>query len=162
MSHTGFIYDSFYDASSAFGDFNRSFNAALDARLEEPSMPTATNDVASSDNMGMLIPSMDRHESIETNEVTATLELPGIKKEDVYIEIRGGNLVIFGETTVAQDLDKDGYAIRERRFGKFFREIPLPPEAQPEDVNASMENGILKVEFPKWISKQDLKKIEIH
>ena len=75
---------------------------------------------------------MDLHESTKTNEVTAIIELPGINKEDVCIEIRESRLVISGETTVCKELDKDGYAIRERRFGKFSKEI-----AVPEGVNVS-------------------------
>ena len=69
---------------------------------------------------------MDLHESKETDEITATFELPGMKKEDVSIDVHQNRLIISGQSTVTERLDKDGYSVRERRFGRFSRAIPLP------------------------------------
>lgn len=74
-----------------------------------------------------LSPKMDLHESKEKNELTAIIELPGVNKEDVSVEILDGCLIISGERTVSKDLDKAGYAVRERRFGRFSRAIRLSP-----------------------------------
>ena len=70
---------------------------------------------------------MDLHEDAEKNTVTATFELPGMKKEDVQIGIHDGRLTVSGETKVSEEHNKDGYAVRERRFGKFSRTLRLPP-----------------------------------
>ena len=69
---------------------------------------------------------MDVHEDAQGNTVTATFELPGLKKEDVNIDIHNNVLSISGESKVSSDRDENGYAVRERRYGKFSRSIPLP------------------------------------
>jgi HSP20 family molecular chaperone IbpA len=69
---------------------------------------------------------MDLHENSESNTVTATFELPGLKKEDVHIDSQNGQLTISGESKISSDHDENGYAVRERRFGKFSRTLRLP------------------------------------
>ena len=69
---------------------------------------------------------MDLHEDDTTNTVTATFELPGLKKEDVNIDVHDGRLVVSGETKTVEDKEEGGYAIRERKYGKFSRTLRLP------------------------------------
>ena len=69
---------------------------------------------------------MDLHESKDKNELTATFELPGMKKEDVSIDVHNNRLIVSGKTSVSNDLDQEGYVRRERRFGSFSRMLPLP------------------------------------
>ena len=49
-----------------------------------------------------------------------------MRKEDVNIEVHNNRLTISGESKVANDRDNDGYIVRERRWGKFTRTLPLP------------------------------------
>ena len=69
---------------------------------------------------------MDVHEDEKANQVTASFELPGLKKEDVNIDVHNNVLTISGESKTSSDRDEDGYAVRERRYGKFSRALPLP------------------------------------
>ena len=69
--------------------------------------------------------SMDIHEDEKSNVVTATFELPGLKKEDVSIDIQNNVLSISGESKASSERNEQGYAVRERRYGKFSRSIPL-------------------------------------
>jgi HSP20 family protein len=69
---------------------------------------------------------MDLHENAESNTVTASFELPGMKKEDVQIDAQNGWLSVSAESKMPETHDKDRYAIRERRFGKFSRTLQLP------------------------------------
>ena len=69
---------------------------------------------------------MDLHEDKEKNLVTATCELPGLSKENVSIDVRDNVLTVSGESTISSEHDEKGYAVRERRFGKFSRSLPLP------------------------------------
>ena len=69
---------------------------------------------------------MDLHESKETGEMTATFECPGLKKEDINIEIHQNRLIVSGQSATSNEQDQDGYAVRERRFGRFSRALPLP------------------------------------
>lgn len=69
---------------------------------------------------------MDLYESPDKNQMTATFELPGLSKDKVHIDIQNGNLAVSGETTQLFEQREQGYAIKERKFGKFVRTIRLP------------------------------------
>ena len=69
---------------------------------------------------------MDVHEDKEKNLVTATFELPGLTKENVNIDVHNNLLTVSGESKISSERDENGYAVRERRYGKFSRSIPLP------------------------------------
>ena len=69
---------------------------------------------------------MDVHEDAKSKTVTATFELPGLKKEDVNIDVHNNVLTISGESKISSERDENGYAVRERRYGRFERSIPLP------------------------------------
>jgi HSP20 family molecular chaperone IbpA len=69
---------------------------------------------------------MDLHEDSEADIVTATFELPGLKKEDVEINVHDGRLTVTAESKISDHYEKDGYVIRERRFGKYARTLHLP------------------------------------
>lgn len=73
---------------------------------------------------------MDIHEDPEKNLVTATFELPGLKKEDVSIDVQNNRLVVSGETTFSKESNEEGYIVKQRRRGKFSRMIPLPQGTQ--------------------------------
>jgi HSP20 family protein len=92
---------------------------------------------------------MDLHENKETNTVTATFELPGLKKEDVQLEVQDGRLTVSAENKVSSEHASEGYAVRERRFGRISRTLRLPQGVKEEDIKASLENGVLTVTFPK-------------
>ena len=69
---------------------------------------------------------MDLHEDREKNVVTATFELPGLAKENVQLDVKDNVLTVSGESTLSSEHNEKGYAVRERRFGKFSRALPLP------------------------------------
>ncbi|KAL0069838.1 hypothetical protein AAF712_003108 [Marasmius tenuissimus] len=104
---------------------------------------------------------MDLHEDNEKNIVTATYELPGLKKEDVNIDVHDGRLTVSGETKISSDHEENGYAIRERRFGKFSRTLQLPRGVKEDEIKASLENGVLTVTFPKTGKEAEPRKITV-
>lgn len=69
---------------------------------------------------------MDIHGSKDKNEVTVTFEMPGMKKDDVTIDIHQNRLRVSGHNRSLTDLDEEGYRHRERRVGQFVRTITLP------------------------------------
>jgi HSP20 family molecular chaperone IbpA len=69
---------------------------------------------------------MDLHEGAESNIVTATFELPGLNKDNVQIDVQNGRLSISGETEHSSEHKESGYAVRERKHGKFTRTLQLP------------------------------------
>ncbi|KAF9259864.1 HSP20-like chaperone [Marasmius fiardii PR-910] len=145
-----YYYEPFYN-------FDRFFDEALSR--------SGHNQQGSGNNNHSLVtsfkPKMDLHENDEKNIVTASFELPGMKKEDVNIDIRDGRLTVSGETKISEEHEKDGYAVRERRFGKFSRTLQLPRGVKEEEIKASFNNGILTVIFPKTGKEAEPRKVTI-
>ncbi|PPR00022.1 hypothetical protein CVT24_009029 [Panaeolus cyanescens] len=106
-------------------------------------------------------PRMDLHEDNQKNLVTATFEFPGVSKENINIDMQNGRLTVSAETNQSTEHDANGYAVRERHFGKFSRTLQLPQGVKDEEIKASMENGILTVTFPKTAPELAPKKITI-
>ncbi|TCD62353.1 hypothetical protein EIP91_006982 [Steccherinum ochraceum] len=152
MSLSRFVtYDPFYD-------FDRLFDEAFAARANG----NQNNQVERNTAPRSMRPRMDVHEDNQNNVVLATFELPGLKKEDVNIDVHNNMLIVSGESKVSTDHDENGYAVRERRYGKFSRSIPLPQGVKNEDIQASLDNGVLSVKFPKSTPEQAPKKIAIN
>jgi HSP20 family protein len=66
------------------------------------------------------------HEDTEKNIITATLELPGIKKEDVQLIIQNNILTVSVENKISSEYEESGYIVRERHIGKLSRSLVLP------------------------------------
>ena len=90
---------------------------------------------------------IDLHQDDDNLHVTASL--PGVKPEDVEVTITGQILLIKGELKGDETVDDDQYVYRERRFGRFSRQIELPVRVMGEQAKASFENGLLKLTIPK-------------
>jgi len=69
---------------------------------------------------------MDLHEDAEKNIVTASFEFPGVSKEGINILVQNNRLTVSAETKQSTEHNEDGYAIRERAFGKYSRTLQLP------------------------------------
>ncbi len=68
---------------------------------------------------------MDLHEDAAKNIVTTTFELPGLKKEDIEINVHDSRLTVSGESKISSEHEENGYAVRERKFGKFSKALRL-------------------------------------
>ncbi|VDC06853.1 unnamed protein product [Peniophora sp. CBMAI 1063] len=154
MSLTHFFYEPFYSLS----DFDRLFDEAFQARNGSSRSGQVARQNSS---LSALRPKMDVHEDKEKNVVTAMFELPGLKKEDVSIDVQNSVLTVSGETKVDETKEQDGYAVRERRFGKFSRSIPVPQGIKEEEIKASLDNGVLSVSFPRTAPEAQPKKISV-
>lgn len=77
------------------------------------------------------------------------MEVPGIAKEDLQVEISAGQLTVTGEKRI-ESSRKDGNAIiTERAFGQFCRVLPLPADVETDNASASYADGILAIDLPK-------------
>jgi HSP20 family protein len=88
-------------------------------------------------------------------------ELPGLKPEDVKVEVMDDALVIQGERKFTQEEKQGGVHRSEMRYGQFYRSIPLPEGVNPEQVRAKFENGILEVTTPVPQQKSNARQIPI-
>ena len=76
-------------------------------------------------------------------------DMPGVKKEDVQVELDDGDIVIQGETRREEETQEDQYYRMERSVGRFYRRVPVPFEVNPEDVQANMSDGVLEIRIRK-------------
>ena len=129
---------------------------------------------------------MDLYENKDNNLMTATFELPGLAKDNIQIDVQDGNLAVSGESSQSSEQREQGYAVKERKYGRFVRTIRLPDgtkvrnefpfvsesfqvglgsdgtfHLQSKDIKASMENGILTVTYPKSSPGQEAQRITI-
>ena len=78
---------------------------------------------------------------------TAEVELPGVARDDISVELAGQELVISGEFA---DTAKEGRALRRgRRSGRFEYRVLLPGQAEADKVTAALADGVLTVTVPK-------------
>jgi HSP20 family protein len=76
-------------------------------------------------------------------------ELPGVKGDELDIQVTGKNLAISGERKIAAEGEGARYHRREREAGTFSRMIGLPGEVDADNVEANLENGVLSITVPK-------------
>ncbi|MCP5467919.1 MAG: Hsp20/alpha crystallin family protein [Deltaproteobacteria bacterium] len=93
------------------------------------------------------VPSIDVAESPET--LSISVELPGMKKDDVKITVREGILTISGEKKFKEEEKKENYYRIERSYGSFVRSFNLPNTVDSEAIRAQFENGVLELAIPK-------------
>jgi len=89
-------------------------------------------------------------------------DLPGVKKEDIKINVKGNMITLSGERKHKKEVKKEDYHRVESSFGKFERSFTLPEGADVENITASNEDGVLEVVIPKLKSETDkVKNIEV-
>ena len=78
-------------------------------------------------------------------EFVVRAELPGLKKEDVKIELTDDGLTIHGERRSEHEENGEGYYRSEFTYGSFHRRVPLPEGANSDDATAKFHDGVLEV-----------------
>ncbi|KAL1348371.1 hypothetical protein HN51_024364 [Arachis hypogaea] len=91
------------------------------------------------------------------------VDLPGLKKEEVKVEVEDGRVLqISGERSREQEQKDDRWHRVERSTGKFMRRFRLPENANMDEIRAAMENGVLTITVPKVEEKKpEIKSIQI-
>lgn len=89
-------------------------------------------------------------------------ELAGMKRDEIDIEIRGDRLVLKGDKRSFNEDQKDNYYHMERRYGSFYRAIPLDVDVDEAKCDATFQDGLLTITLPKKEEqKSKSKKIKI-
>ena len=92
-------------------------------------------------------PAMDVYE--EGDNLVVEAHLPGMKPEDLDINVQQGVLTISGRTELEQERKDRNYLLREQRSGRFSRSLQLPATYRTEECRADYEHGVLRLTFPK-------------
>jgi HSP20 family protein len=109
-------------------------------------------------NRDSFIPSIDISET--DGQFLITAELPGMKKEDINLNIENGGLTIHGERKSEQEEKGKTFHRVETRRGSFNRSFQLPDYVDEDTINASYKNGVLQISMDKAENKVK-KQIEI-
>ncbi len=110
---------------------------------------------------GEIAPSIDIYE--EGDEVVVKAELPGLKKEDIEVNLTEDSITISGEKKKEEKVERKGYCRHERSYGSFARSFLLPSEVRTDDAKADFKDGVLEIRIPKTEeAKKKVKKVTIH
>ena len=124
---------------SPFGELER-MRSHMDRLFEDSMMPYRFPQAG-------VFPLINLTEDKDSYHVRA--ELPGVKADELDIQVTGNNIAISGERKIAAEEEGARYHRREREAGTFSRMIGLPGEVDTDKVEAKLDNGILTVEVSK-------------
>jgi HSP20 family protein len=111
--------------------------------------------------MGVVSPDMDIFE--DGNDVVVKAEMPGMKKEDIEVNLTDDTVTVSGEKKKEEKVEKKDYYRVERSYGSFSRSFRLPKEVQSDKAKATFKDGVLEIRVPKTpeaISKEKKLTIE--
>ncbi len=103
-------------------------------------------------------PSVNTRE--DEKEYTIEVDLPGVEKDKISVDLNNNVLTISGERKLKNEDKKDEYYKLESFYGRFSRAFTLPENADQEGIRANAQDGVLEISIPKK-TKSDAKKIEI-
>jgi HSP20 family protein len=95
------------------------------------------------------------------DELVVRADLPGLKKDDISVDVANNVLTIRGERKEESKEEREGYYWHERSEGSFYRSIPLPEGANVEQARARFEDGVLEVALPAPKEREGGRHIEV-
>jgi HSP20 family protein len=97
-------------------------------------------------------PAVDIYEA--ENGIVVAVELPGVSKENVSVEVKDDVLTLTGERLANPAISEDSYYRRERLFGPFKRSFTLNQNIKPDQIKATFKDGVLQIEIPRPVQEQ--------
>ena len=85
----------------------------------------------------------------EGNDVVVKAELPGMKKDDLEVNLTDDTITVSGEKKKEEKIEKKDYYRVERSYGSFTRSFRLPKEVQSDKAKANFKDGVLEIRVPK-------------
>ncbi len=139
-----------YNPNRQVREFRRGFEI-LNSMLDEFTTPTQSGF------KGDFTPSINTREGEFAYHVE--VDLPGMKKEDINIQIENNTLVISGERKMKEEIKEENYYKIESSFGSFSRSFSLPEDIDVENIHAESTDGVLEVVIPK-LKKEKIDKVK--
>ena len=106
-----------------------------------------TSPLSIRDGWSMATPAIDMYQT--DNDVVVKASIPGIKADEVQINVTGDILTLKGEVKQEEERKDRAWHLREHRFGSFERSVVLPTDVKSDQAEAVFENGILTITLPK-------------
>lgn len=103
-------------------------------------------------------PSVDVQDT--EDKVLVTADVPGVEKKDITVNVRGDMLEITAEKKTEEEKTGEGYVRRERGYSRFYRRMSLPTEVDPNKIDATLKDGVLRIEMAKS-AQPEVKKIAV-
>ncbi len=145
-----------HNRSSEFGERGEqslSLRHAMD-RLLQDAFVTSTG----ASGAGQIWPTLDILNTEDAFVVVASL--PGVQPDDVEITLENQTLSIRGQIGDESESEQGEYLYRERKFGRFSRQVQFPTRVDPESAEANFANGVLRLRVPK-AAETKARRIEI-
>jgi len=95
------------------------------------------------------------------NKLVVSVDLPGVKRDDVNVEVEQDAITIQGERRQESTTNERGLYRSERSYGSFYRQIPLPEGANPDSANATFRDGVLEIELDAPQQQSKGRRLEI-
>lgn len=96
---------------------------------------------------GAWVPAVDIYET--NDDVVVKAELPGVEKDQIGVEVKGGVLTLRGERKHEKEVKEENYHRIERSYGTFLRSFALPVSVDQDKVSARFKDGVLDIDLPK-------------
>jgi HSP20 family protein len=94
---------------------------------------------------------------------TITVELPGVAEKDIELSVHDGVVTVKGEKSDTREEKGDTWYFSERQYGAFSRSFRLPGDADPDNIEASLKDGVLSIKVPKrGPDSESAKKVQIN
>ena len=135
---------------------NRDINRLFDDLLQPSALPTVADTAVVT---ALITPRINVSET--DTEIRVTAELPGVDLDNLEVDVMDDMLVIRGEKTLEQSDEDENYHFVECAYGSFQRTVQLPFAADPDQVQASFENGVLNITVPKSEQQQRTHRIDV-
>jgi HSP20 family protein len=142
--------------SDPFLSLHREVNRLFDDVLRRTTAPSSEGQGGS-----QVVFAPDINVSESEKEIRVTAELPGVRENDIQVDLHDDMLIIRGEKKFEQKEEKENFYFVERSYGNFQRAIQLPFPINPAQVQATFENGVLTVTLPKSAQQERSRRIQV-
>ena len=130
---------------SPFEEVERWFNEAWTSPFSL--LTRRTWPLFSAEEFENITPAVDMYD--EGKELVMKADMPGVKKEDLHLDLTENILTLSGEKKMEETVEKGGLYRCERSYGRFTRSFELPSDVDTEKITASLKEGVLEVRLPK-------------
>ncbi|KAI7860156.1 heat shock protein Hsp20 [Circinella umbellata] len=128
----------------ADSNIERRMNSMFDRLLD---VSPRARSLAERFDTGNIAPAFDVTENDKAFNIHA--ELPGMKKEDINVDIDDNSLTFSGESKASNEYKNENVRYSERHYGHFSRTIPVPEHVDRDHIKATFKDGVLNLELPK-------------